>query len=92
MWFNTVFTYAVIIQHERFYDTVGTIFPNGDRISDETLEVLKEVMDEAEVSFKWQHTDVIMIDNRTVQHAREYFCVPPRRILVALFKDHQGPI
>src|SRR6218665_190820 len=92
MWFNSVFTYAVVMQHDRNYDTIGVIFPNGDTISDETLEVLKEVMDEAKVTFQWQHTDVVMIDNRAVQHSREDFFVPPRRIMVSLFKDHQGHI
>ena len=67
-------------------------FPNGDTISDETFEIMKQVMDEVKVSFKWQHTDVVMIDNRAALHGKEGYPAPPRRILVSYFKDHQGPI
>lgn len=92
MWFNTIFSFAVVKQREINYNASAAIFPNGESISDETLEVLKQVMAEAKVTFKWQHTDALMVDNRTVQHCREDFCIPPRRILLSLLKDHQGPL
>ena len=92
MFFNSVFTCCTAWQDARNDRTKAAIFPNGDTISAETIETLRQVMDEAKVSFTWQHKDVVMIDNRTVQHARGDFFVPPRRILASLFKDHQGPI
>src|SRR6218665_326971 len=83
MWFNNIFPYAVVTQEHHRKSTIGVTFPNGDAISDETLEVFKQVVDEVKVSFNWQHTDVVLIDNRIVQHAREDFCIPPRRIMVS---------
>src|SRR6218665_1451310 len=91
MWFNSVFTCYMAWQDARNDRTKSVIFPNGDTVSAETIETLKQVMDEARVSFTWQHTDLVMIDNRAVQHARGDFFVPPRRILASLFKDHHGP-
>jgi len=89
MWFNSVFTYAMVSERDV---TKAAIFPNGDTMSAEVLETMKKVMDEVRVSFKWQCTDVVMIDNRVVQHSRSDFFVPPRRIMASLFKDHMGPI
>jgi len=92
MWFNSVFSYSVIAQYKGETNNLRTTFPNGDTVRDETVETMKEVIDEVKVSFKWQHADVIMMDNRTVHHSKESYTAPPRRILVSYFKDHQGPI
>ena len=92
MWFNSVFTFSITRQDSRNDKTNAAIFPNGDHIRDETTETMKQVMDEARVSFTWQRKDVVIIDNRAVQHSRSDFFVPPRRILASLYKDHQGPI
>jgi len=92
MWFNSSFHYSIMGQYKGDTNNLRAKFPNGDRISDETIEILNQVMDEVRVSFKWQHTDVVMIDNRAVLHSKDAFKELPRRILVSYFKDHQGPI
>ena len=92
MWFNMFFAFYIDWHNGGNNRRADAIFPNGDTVSAETIETLKKVMDEAKVSFTWQHTDVIMIDNRTVQHCRNEFFVPPRRVLASLYKDHQGPL
>src|SRR6218665_876481 len=92
MWFNAVYMAYLTLNDPRYDRTKAVTFPNGDTVSAETIETLRQVMDEANVSFTWQRKDVVMIDNRTVQHARSDFFVPPRRILASQFKDHQGPL
>jgi len=91
MWFNSVFTYLMILSHtSSASNRIIVIFPNGEPVSAETLDTMKQVMDEVRVSFKWLHKDVALIDNRIVQHSRDDF-VPPRRIFTSQFRDHEGP-
>lgn len=92
MWFNSVFAYILISEYTGDYRNIGVFFPNGDCIGDESVDTLKQVMEEVKVSFKWQRRDVVLVDNRSVQHSKEAFSAPPRRLLVSQFKDYQGPV
>jgi len=92
MWFNSSFHYSIMGRYKGDANKLTAMFPNGDLIKDETIEIMKEVMDEVRVSLKWHHKDVMMIDNRAVLHSKDGFVAPPRRVLVSYFKDHQGPI
>jgi len=92
MWFNAAFSYSITAQYKDEPNGLQVTFPNGDVIKDESIEIMKQVMNEARVSLKWQHKDVIMIDNRVVLHSKDSYTAPPRRVLVSYFKDDQGPI
>jgi len=92
MWFNSVLVIFLVSQYTNNFKIFNVFFPNFDTISAEKIETLQQVYDEVKVSFKWQHKDVIMIDNRSVQHSKDKFSAPPRRILGCLLNDHQGPI
>jgi alpha-ketoglutarate-dependent taurine dioxygenase len=60
-------------------------YGNGKEIEAGYLETCKRILEEAKVTFKWEKGDVLLIDNRLVQHSRNTF-IPPRRILAALFQ------
>lgn len=92
MWFNSVITFAMISQYTGDYKSIAAIFPNFDPISTDKIEILREIMNEVKVSFQWQQRDVVLIDNRSVQHSRDGCSVPPRSILASLYSDSQGPI
>jgi acyl transferase domain-containing protein/alpha-ketoglutarate-dependent taurine dioxygenase len=57
----------------------------GDRapIEDATLDAIREVYRQTQVSFSWAETDILMIDNMLVAHGRKPY-VGPRKILVTM--------
>ena len=62
------------------------IFGDGAPLDAETKHALLDVMrfmNEAQVAVPWQAGDALLLDNATVQHARETF-EGPRRILASL--------
>lgn len=90
MWFNTSIGAISAWTDSRNHHTQAVVFADGTPVPIESLAVLEKVVEEAGVAVKWQRTDVVMLDNRAVQHARADHFVPPRRILASLFTDHQG--
>jgi hypothetical protein len=50
------------------------------------IEEAARVMQEVCVAFPWRRGDVLLLDNRTVMHARRSF-EGPRRILASLARD-----
>eukprot|EP00966_Prymnesium_polylepis_P224915 5202161-Prymnesium_polylepis.1 len=64
----------------------GIVYGDGSPLDAPTKEALHEVamfMQRAQVAIPWQPGDVLILNNSTVQHARESF-IPPRRILASL--------
>ena len=60
---------------------------DGSRLLDDrVMGDAVQVMQELSVAFKWHGGDVLLVDNRTVMHARNCF-EGPRRILAALIRD-----
>jgi len=91
MWFNSAFLIFTVSQSRNDFKNFNVFFPNFETVSAEKVETMRQVLDEVKVSFKWQQKDVIMIDNRAVLHCKDKFSAPPRRILISLYNDHQGP-
>jgi hypothetical protein len=73
---------------------LGELTPAGDGDEGEegryldarAIEEAARVMREACVAFPWRRGDVLLLDNRTVMHARQSF-EGPRRILASLARD-----
>lgn len=91
MFFNSIHACYIGWQDSRNDRTKAVVFPNGDTMSPDVVNTLEDVMSDVSVAVKWRRGDVILVDNRQVQHARRSF-VPPRRILASLYKDDQGQI
>ncbi|KAK8941407.1 Clavaminate synthase-like protein [Platanthera zijinensis] len=58
-------------------------FGDGERIPEEAIKAYNEIVDEGSVNVKWRQGDVLVVDNLTVQHARQPG-EPPRVVLVSL--------
>jgi hypothetical protein len=64
----------------------GFIFGDGTAPDEDELAAFRDVaqyMEQEAVAFKWEPGDALILNNKTVQHARQTF-TPPRRILAAL--------
>src|SRR6218665_48449 len=92
MWFNSAFTLYLISQYTNDKKNLDIFFPNFESISADKIETLKEIYEEISVSFKWHRKDVVLIDNRTVQHSKDKYSAPPRNNLICFWDDDQGPI
>ena len=80
---------AVQLGPERSKD----FFQEGDKDGEEivyldgaAIAAAVRVMDEVCVAFPWRAGDILLLDNRTVMHARRPF-EGPRRILASLARD-----
>lgn len=91
MFFNSIHACYLGWQDSRNDRTKAVVFPNGETMSPDVVRTLEDVMDDVSVAVKWRRGDVIVVDNRQVQHARRSF-IPPRRILASLYKDEHGKI
>lgn len=87
---ETTFNKATNDMDTRYEGTIrpmkGFIFGNGMAPDEDERAALRDVarwMEEAAVAFKWEPGDALILNNKTVQHARQTF-TPPRRILAAL--------
>lgn len=92
MWFNSIAGVHYAWTDARNDGSKAATFPNGETVPQRLVNAIERAMDEAEVSFDWQRRDALLIDNRTVQHARAAHFVPPRRILASLYSDDDGPL
>jgi hypothetical protein len=87
---ETTFNKATNDMDTRYEGTVrpmkGFIFGDGTAPDEDELKAFRDVaqwMEKAAVAFKWEPGDALILNNKTVQHARQTF-TPPRRILAAL--------
>ena len=58
---------------------------DGCAIPPEAAEAFSAILDEECVNLKWEEGDVLLVDNRAVQHGKRP-SKPPRRILVSMCK------
>jgi len=58
---------------------------DGSEIPGEAVEAFRDILDEECVNLKWEEGDVLLVDNRAVQHGKRP-SKPPRRILVSMCK------
>ncbi|RPI82350.1 MAG: TauD/TfdA family dioxygenase [Planctomycetaceae bacterium] len=58
-------------------------YGDGSKISDEEIEVVRNVLWNESVFFPWEHGDVLILDNYLTAHGRNSY-EGPRRILVAM--------
>ena len=63
--------------------TKAVTFGDGTPLPPDAVAATEKVMDDIKVVFPWQKGDLVLIDNTTVQHARQTFTAP-RRILAFL--------
>lgn len=62
-------------------------YGDGSPIDDETLDVVRGVLDRHTVAFPWRAGDVAMLDNMLVAHGRAPF-KGPRKVRVAMAEAH----
>ena len=84
-WFNSIVAAFYGWRDERNSPETAITYGDGEPVAGEDVAACSRSMDELAVAFQWQRTDVLLIDNRLVLHARKSF-EPPRRILAALFQ------
>lgn len=65
----------------------NTYYGDGSPIEDSVIEHLRHAYDNEMVSFLWEASDLLLIDNMLAAHARAPF-VGPRRILVAMAEPY----
>lgn len=65
----------------------NVLYGDGEPIEGEVIGLIHGVYDEARVSFPWQRSDVLIVDNFLAAHGREPFG-GDRRILVAMSDLH----
>ncbi|MCS6287704.1 MAG: amino acid adenylation domain-containing protein [Nitrospira sp.] len=58
-------------------------YGDGTAIEDEVVDEIGELYERTAVRFPWQESDLVMLDNMLVAHARDPF-VGPRKIVVAM--------
>ena len=73
--------------------TFGDGVPSGrdhpfSTIQDETLSIVRTVLEKHKISFPWQAGDVVMLDNMLTAHARAPF-KGPRKVIVAMAEAHR---
>ncbi|PZQ12925.1 MAG: hypothetical protein DI565_14685 [Ancylobacter novellus] len=62
-------------------------YGDGEPIDDETLDVVRGVLDRRKIAFPWRAGDVAMLDNMLVAHGRSPF-KGPRKVRVAMAEAH----
>jgi hypothetical protein len=58
-------------------------YGDGAPIEDSVVETIKDLYDSLAISFRWQESDVLMLNNMLVAHSRNAFS-GSRKIVVAL--------
>jgi len=64
----------------------AVILGNGARCNAEAIDDAVCIMNDVCVAIPWERGDVLLVDNRTVMHARRFFS-GDRRILASLIRD-----
>jgi len=73
VWFNSIVAVFTGWNDVRHVGENCVHFGDGTSLDKATVFSCREIMDELCVNHKWQHGDVVMIDNRIAQHARRPF-------------------
>jgi len=68
----------------------NTYYGDGSPIEEDVLEELREIYREETVMFPWRQSQVLMLDNMLVAHARQPF-LGPRKIVVGMAQPFTRP-
>jgi alpha-ketoglutarate-dependent taurine dioxygenase len=67
----------------------NALYGDGEPIEDEVIALIRGLYEEARVTFPWQRSDVLIVDNFLAAHGRDPFR-GDRRVLVAMSDLHAG--
>lgn len=67
----------------------NALYGDGEPIEDEVIALIRGLYEEARVTFAWQRSDVLIVDNFLATHGRDPFG-GDRRVLVAMSDLHVG--
>jgi len=73
VWFNSIVAAYTGWNDSRNVSEKAVHFGDGSPLPRETVYDIRAIMEEICVNHKWQHGDVLLIDNRTAMHARRAF-------------------
>lgn len=73
VWFNSIVAIYTGWNDSRHVGEKCVHFGDGTSLDKSTVYSCRDIMDELCVNHKWEHGDVIMIDNRITLHARRPF-------------------
>jgi len=83
VWFNSIVAVYIGWNDSRHVGENCVHFGDGTPLPKEAVLSCRDLMDKICVNHKWEHGDVLMIDNRIAMHARRPF-VGPRKIYAYL--------
>jgi alpha-ketoglutarate-dependent taurine dioxygenase len=66
----------------------NVLYGDGSPIGDDTLDIVRGVLEAHKISFPWQAGDVVMLDNMLTAHGRAPFR-GPRKVIVAMAEAHR---
>ena len=98
VWFNQAHLFHVSNLDANIRETLISIvgennlprnvyYGNGQPIEDETLNQVRQVLDNCQVSFPWQEGDIMMLDNMLAAHGRSTFS-GDRKVIVAMAEPY----
>lgn len=98
VWFNQAHLFHVSAldpeMQEVLLETVGeedlprnVYYGDGTSLETSALDEIRGVLEECRVSFPWQTSDVLMLDNMLSAHSRQPFR-GPRKVVVAMAEGH----
>lgn len=62
---------------------MNAMFGDGDRFSESDLDPIRESFEQEAITFRWNASDVLILDNMQVAHGRKALS-GPRKILVVM--------
>jgi alpha-ketoglutarate-dependent taurine dioxygenase len=68
----------------------NAFYGDGTSIETSVLDTIREIYQREAITFTWQMSDILMVDNFLVSHGREPY-VGPRKILVAMSELYTAP-
>jgi len=86
VWFNSIVAVYIGWNDSRHVGPKCVTFGDGTPLDHDGVIGCYNILNEICVNHKWQHGDVIMIDNRIALHARRPF-TGPRKIYASLTKE-----
>lgn len=85
---NLLLVFQVVAAYTGWNDSRNSgekavVYADGSLIDPKAMKDAANIMDEISVPFKWGQGDFILVDNKTVMHARRPF-VGERKIMASL--------
>lgn len=85
VWFNSMVAAFTGWEDARNDPRKAVTFGDGSPLPEEAVHGCLAILNEESVAIPWYPGDVMVLDNKAVQHARRSF-IPPRRVLASLCK------